>query len=100
MDGCVLAPYSYNGPYWIGYDDVESIRLKSQYINYMGLGGGMIWSVEADDFRGDYGNKYPLMSEVKRIMNNGETLDPEFILHEDDMCETAPSCSVMNMYWW
>merc|ERR1711892_138669 len=52
VDGCVLAPYSYNGPYWIGYDNVESIRLKSQYINYMGLGGGMIWSVEADDFRG------------------------------------------------
>merc|ERR1712055_729000 len=29
VDGCVLAPYMYNGPYWIGYDDVESLRLKS-----------------------------------------------------------------------
>jgi len=45
VDGCVLAPYSYNGPYWIGYDDVDSIRLKSQFINYMDVGGAMVWSI-------------------------------------------------------
>ena len=94
VDGCVLAPYSYNGPYWIGYDDVDSIKLKAQFINHMGLGGAMVWSIEADDFRGNYGAKYPLISQAKRIMNNGETLDPEFILGEDDMCETAPSCNI------
>jgi len=101
VDGCVLAPYSYNGPYWIGYDDVDSIRLKAQWINSMNLGGAMVWSIESDDFAGDYGNKYPIISEVKRIMNNGETLDPEYILHEDDMCETAPSCEVpIPSYYW
>ena len=100
VDGCILAPYSYNGPYWIGYDDVESIRLKSQWINTMDLGGAMLWSIEADDFAGDYsnGNRYPIISEIKRIMNSGETLDPEFILHEDDICETAQSCDV-KFYW-
>jgi len=99
VDGCVLAPYSYNGPYWIGYDDVDSISLKSKWVNYMGLGGAMVWSIEADDFRGDFGNKNPITSEIKRVMNSGETLDPEFILGEDDMCETAPSCDPMSMYW-
>jgi len=101
VDGCVLAPYSYNGPYWIGYDDVDSIRLKAQWINSMNLGGAMVWSIESDDFAGDYGNKYPIISEVKKIMNNGETLDPEYVLHEDDMCETAPSCEVpIPPYHW
>jgi len=99
VDGCVLAPYSVNGPYWIGYDDVESIRLKAQFVNYMGLGGSMLWSIEADDFRGDYGKKYPLVSEIKRVMNSGESLDPEYILGENDMCETAPSCEHYRRWW-
>jgi len=96
VDGCYLAPYSVNGPYWIGYDDFDSIQMKSRWINYMGLGGTMVWSIEADDFAGDYGTKYPLISEIKRVMNSGEFLDPELVLGEDDMCDTAPSCDV---YW-
>ena len=71
---------------------MESIRIKSQWVNTLGLGGAMVWSIEADDWRADYGNKYPLVSEIKRIMNSGETLDPEMVLGEDDMCETASSC--------
>ena len=27
-DSCYEAPYMYNGPYWIGYDDEESIATK------------------------------------------------------------------------
>ena len=110
-------------------------------------------SIESDDFRADYGPKYPLISEVlntkhsfsfpnsvclallekntqfnmnqwradalfcqiaiisaawldsnkkrlitafhfqiKRVMNSGETLPPEFDLHDGDLCETAPIC--------
>jgi len=92
VDGCYLAPYITNGPWWIGYDDIDSIRLKAQYVNTRGLGGSMVWSIESDDWRGDYGAKYTLISEMKRVMNSGETLDPEYILGEDDQCETAPSC--------
>ena len=92
VDGCYLAPYAYNGPYWVGYDDVDSIRIKSQWINSMELGGSMVWSIEADDWRGDYGVRYPLVSEIKRVMNTGETLDPGLMLGPDDQCETAPSC--------
>jgi len=93
VDGCILAPYIYNGPYWIGYDDEESISIKAKWINHMGLGGGMVWSIEADDFAGTFGSKYPLISEVKRVMDSGEMLEPEYILGEGDMCETAPMCS-------
>lgn len=51
-----------------------------------------VWSIEADDFRGDYGAKYPLISTIKRIMNSGDSLDPDLVLGEDDFCETANSC--------
>lgn len=42
-DGCYMAPYITNGPWWIGYDDVESIKLKAQLVNSRGLGGVMVW---------------------------------------------------------
>ena len=49
------------GPYWIGYDDLESIRLKSQFINYRNLGGALIFSLDTDDFRADFSDhKYPM----------------------------------------
>jgi len=91
-DGCYMAPYIYNGPYWFGFDNKESMALKAQWINSLELGGAMVWSIEADDFRGDYGELYPLVTTIKRIMNSGETLDPDLILGEDDMCDSAPSC--------
>merc|ERR1739849_71052 len=71
VDGCYLAPYITNGQWWVGYDDVDSIRLKAQFVNSRGLAGSMVWSIESDDFRADYGPKYPLISEIKRVMNSG-----------------------------
>ena len=43
-----------NGPYWIGYDDVESFTKKGQLINHLGIAGGMVWSIDTDDFHGTY----------------------------------------------
>jgi len=95
IDGCYKAPYAVNGPYWIGYDDVDSIRLKAQFANYMELAGVMIWSIETDDFRGDYhDHNYPLIREVDRVLASGESLDPENILGEDSGCESAPMCNI------
>jgi GH18 family chitinase len=59
-DGCYKAPYAVNGPYWIGYEDLESTVLKAQFTNTRGLGGAMVFSLDQDDFRGDYGPRYTL----------------------------------------
>ena len=50
----IIIILSVNGPYWIGYDDVESFTLKAKFINYLGIAGGMVWSIDTDDFRGDF----------------------------------------------
>ena len=98
-----------NGPYWIGYDDLESIKLKSQFINYRNLGGALIFSLDTDDFRGDFSDhKYPmtmvrsflldynpmlcLIQEVLRVLSTGESLEPGDILGVGDDCATAPMC--------
>merc|ERR1712002_1102393 len=92
-DGCYKTPYAVNGPYWIGYDDLESIKLKSQFINYRQLGGALIFSLDTDDFRGDYSDhKYPMTMEVLRVLSTGESLEPGDILGVGDDCATAPMC--------
>ena len=51
---------------WVGFDDVESIKVKLKYLMEKGLGGAMIWSIDMDDFNGDFCNqdKYPLLKTV------------------------------------
>ena len=67
VDGCYKAPYMVNGPYWIGYDDPESVAWKTRYINFRGYGGAMIWSAETDDFdANDSPETYPIL-RVRRI---------------------------------
>ncbi|CAO1336623.1 unnamed protein product, partial [Diamesa serratosioi] len=48
-------PYAVKGNQWVGYDDVESVKLKCNYINQKNLGGAMFWSLETDDFLGKGG---------------------------------------------
>ena len=62
VDGCYQAPYMFNGPYWIGYDDEVSIAKKAEYVNCRDFGGAMIWSLDTDDFKGYNSDMpYPLL---------------------------------------
>ncbi|XP_043276969.1 acidic mammalian chitinase-like isoform X2 [Venturia canescens] len=63
-------PYIYYKDQWVGYDNVKSVREKAGYINEMGLGGAMVWSVETDDFRGNCGEKYPLIRSIRYVLRN------------------------------
>jgi len=69
----IKSPIAFKGDQWVGYDDPTSIAIKSQYIKDKGLGGGMIWTLDFDDFTGSCGDgKYPLLNTINRILN-GET---------------------------
>lgn len=71
-------PYAYSGNQWIGYEDIESISLKADYINDLNLGGAMVWSLETDDFHGICGQgEYPLIKTVRRVLLNGWNSDDE-----------------------
>lgn len=96
IDGCYMAPYALNGPYWVGYDNKDSIALKAKFANHMDVGGAMIFALDLDDFKGVYGEKYPLTRTVRNILDSGETLDPSQILGENSGCESAPICDVLN----
>lgn len=62
-----MGPYAYNGGQWVSYDDVADIRRKAQFVKSMKLGGGMVWALDLDDFRGRCGcGKHPLLRTLSQ----------------------------------
>ena len=49
-DQYIMAPYAFQGRHWIGYDDEQSVRAKSQYVLDMDLAGAFFWAIDTDDF--------------------------------------------------
>jgi len=92
VDDCYQAPYAYNGPYWIGYDNVESFKVKARFINFMELAGSMVWSVDTDDHRGDYGIPFPLLHAIHDTLMTDEVYDPE----NPKCIGTAPMCHIFD----
>merc|ERR1712106_927658 len=79
-----MGPYAYKDDQWVGFDDVDMIRQKSQYVRDMGLGGGMVWALDLDDFRGNCGDgKYPLMNEIRKVLGPAKKQPTNFIIFID-----------------
>lgn len=69
-----MGPYAYKGSQWVSYDDVEDIKRKTQFMKDMKLGGGMIWALDLDDFRGSCGcGKHPLLKVLNAGLGRGTT---------------------------
>lgn len=68
QDPHVVAPYAVNDRRWFSFDDEESIKEKCDYVKKNGLGGGMIWSIDTDDFKGFCtGQKFPLLNMMAQV---------------------------------
>ncbi|XP_031787655.1 probable chitinase 10 [Nasonia vitripennis] len=64
-----MGPYAYKGNQWVSFDDADMIRQKAQYVRDMGLGGGMVWALDLDDFRGRCGEgQHPLMHTLQQVL--------------------------------
>ncbi|XP_004699248.1 chitinase-3-like protein 2 [Echinops telfairi] len=65
-------PYAVKGNQWVGYDDVQSVETKVQFLKNSKLGGAMIWSIDMDDFTGKGCGQgyYPLVQAVKKSLGS------------------------------
>lgn len=64
-----MGPYAYKGSQWVSFDDKEMIRRKAQFVRDMGLGGGMVWALDLDDFRGRCNDgPHPLMRTIQQVL--------------------------------
>lgn len=69
-----MGPFAFKGNQWVGFDDPDMIRQKAQYIRDMDLGGGMIWALDLDDFRGRCGQgPHPLMHTLQLVLSEPPT---------------------------
>lgn len=73
-----IGPYAYLRDQWVSFDDIDMIRHKSEYIKAMGLGGGMIWALDLDDFKNICDcEEYPLLRTINRILRNYQKSAPQ-----------------------
>ncbi|PSN55500.1 Chitotriosidase-1 [Blattella germanica] len=58
--------YAYNTVYseWINFEDADTVTKKTQYVKEKGLGGIMFYSLESEDFEGNCGYSYPILSAI------------------------------------
>ncbi|XP_054011753.1 probable chitinase 10 [Hylaeus anthracinus] len=75
-----MGPYAYKGNQWVSFDDMATIQRKAQFVRDMGLGGGMVWALDLDDFRGRCGQgHHPLMHTLQKILANGPDSENEAV---------------------
>lgn len=66
-----MGPYAFKDNQWVSYDDKNTLRRKSELIRSLGLGGGMVWALDLDDFKNRCGEGYhPLLSEIQRVLRD------------------------------
>ena len=84
-----MGPYAYKGNQWVGFDDVDTIRQKSEYVKANGFGGGMIWALDLDDFNNQCGcEKYPLLKTINRVLRGYSSPDPHCTLDSNGVYQT------------
>ncbi|CAK9798859.1 Probable chitinase 10 [Anthophora quadrimaculata] len=91
-----MGPYAYKGNQWVSFDDAEMIRRKARYIRDMGLGGGMVWALDLDDFRGRCNEgPHPLMHTLQKVLADSPDKDEESTKPEisEDVLDQGPAAS-------
>ena len=69
-------PFAYKGNQWVGYDDTEQIRKKSEFIKNLGIGGAMVWALDLDDFMGRCcSTKWPLLKTLNAGLRGVKSFD-------------------------
>ncbi|XP_070767013.1 acidic mammalian chitinase-like [Enoplosus armatus] len=67
-----MVPYAVKGNEWVGFDNRQSFEIKAQYMKDNKFGGAFVWSLDLDDFAGQFcgqGN-YPLISYLRTLLNS------------------------------
>jgi chitinase len=62
------APYTTLGNQWVGYDNIQSLTEKINFIRSNNFAGWMTWCFDLDDFTGAYCGEgaYPLLNTLNR----------------------------------
>ena len=71
-------PYATDATQWVGFDDVETISLKTKYVINAGFGGIAAWTVDLDDFSNRCClEPFPLLRSINRAMGRLDSPPPK-----------------------
>ncbi|XP_040889325.1 chitinase-3-like protein 1 [Toxotes jaculatrix] len=67
-------PYAVKSNQWVGFDNQRSYVAKVDYLKSMQLGGAAVWTLDMDDFSGQFcgQGQFPLTSHLKRELSNDQ----------------------------
>ncbi|KAI5612443.1 hypothetical protein C0J50_1111 [Silurus asotus] len=85
-------PYATKDGQWVGFDTKESFSMKVNYLKNNNFGGAFVWSLDLDDFTGQFCGlgTYPLISELKSLLNNEAPSVPPSKALTDPPTEAPP----------
>uniref|UniRef100_A0A8C6T6R8 Acidic mammalian chitinase n=1 Tax=Neogobius melanostomus TaxID=47308 RepID=A0A8C6T6R8_9GOBI len=63
-------PYAVKDNTWVGFDNMQSLGIKVDYLKRNNFGGALIWHLDQDDFSGQFcgQGKYPLINHVRSAL--------------------------------
>uniref|UniRef100_A0A3Q3NIF7 Acidic mammalian chitinase n=1 Tax=Mastacembelus armatus TaxID=205130 RepID=A0A3Q3NIF7_9TELE len=66
-------PYAITENQWVGFDDKNSLDIKVTYLKTNNIGGAFVWSLDLDDFRGEFckQGKNPFIDHLHTLLVEG-----------------------------
>ncbi|KAJ3585916.1 hypothetical protein NHX12_012323 [Muraenolepis orangiensis] len=106
-----MVPYATKGDVWVGFDNMQSIEAKVQYLKANKFAGAFIWALDLDDFSGSFCNQgnYPLISHTRSLLHSAQpgvttttsmpdtTGVPTLVTHSDTTVVTMPVTTEVTM---
>ncbi|XP_078276470.1 chitinase-3-like protein 1 [Rhinoraja longicauda] len=75
-------PYAVKGGIWMGYDDMDSINVKVQWMKEQHFGGVLVWTLDFDDVHNHCKEGIsPLVQQLSRILPG--TSDDNYLHRQD-----------------
>uniref|UniRef100_A0A3Q3NP32 chitinase n=1 Tax=Mastacembelus armatus TaxID=205130 RepID=A0A3Q3NP32_9TELE len=71
-------PYAITENQWVGFDDKNSLDIKVSYLKTNNIGGAFVWSLDLDDFRGEFckQGKNPFINNLHNLLVSGTHNSP------------------------
>uniref|UniRef100_A0A3Q3NHA9 Acidic mammalian chitinase n=1 Tax=Mastacembelus armatus TaxID=205130 RepID=A0A3Q3NHA9_9TELE len=68
-------PYAITENQWVGFDDKNSLDIKVSYLKTNNIGGAFVWSLDLDDFRGEFckQGKNPFINNLHNLLVSATT---------------------------
>ncbi|KAH8314530.1 hypothetical protein KR059_011600, partial [Drosophila kikkawai] len=74
FDKVAKVPYATRDNQWLSFENSESIWAKMHYLKKNQLGGAMAWTIDADDFLGNCGIRFGLLSNIQSALGDPNAL--------------------------